>query len=497
MKISLSFIARSVLLFVLVIAMLLLVNKILLPKTYYTHDWPSTSTFAGFYQMDKNSVDVLFFGSSHGVSSFIPQEIYDQYGICSYNLSSEQQNPFVSYYWLKEACKYQTPKAVVLESFIFFPYNGAEALNSSESCTRYAFDAMRYSDIKAEAIADIELYDKNQDARTYYWTNKRFHTRIKGNLGENDFLFSEIESHNDMKGYSCLNQHCGLEFVPFAADDSVEAVPMVPLMEEYVIKIVEYCRENHIDLIIVSTPSQGQTQGHNKSLRSFCKEHDVEYVDFNMNTIYASIAYNFANDNYDGGHLAYWGAIKVSDYLGTFLQKRGVPAKSDPQWEESRVFYNHMIQKAKLKDIVDINEYLEAIKDQGFAVFISAKDDASCGLSEQTVERLRQLGLAPSITGHDSFRASYYAVLIPGKQPIEYSSMSAIQTQGQFRNGKSYYSLLSAGLECGNASSIIIDGYEYSTNYRGLNIVVYDPISRQVFDSVCFDTCDAANPAIR
>lgn len=65
--------------------------------------------------MQKDTVDVLFLGSSHGVTSFLPQELYNQYGITGYNLGCEQQGMVTSYYWLKEALRYQSPKAVVLD----------------------------------------------------------------------------------------------------------------------------------------------------------------------------------------------------------------------------------------------------------------------------------------------------------------------------------------------------------------------------------------------
>jgi len=58
-------------------------EKLLTPKYYYTDKWPTTTTYSDFYRLNKNSADVLFFGSSHAVSAFNPQELYDRYGITS------------------------------------------------------------------------------------------------------------------------------------------------------------------------------------------------------------------------------------------------------------------------------------------------------------------------------------------------------------------------------------------------------------------------------
>lgn len=97
-------------------------NELLKPKYYYTEIWPTTNTYLDFYKLEKNSVDVLLFGSSHAVTAFNPQVLYDNYGITSYNLGCEQQSPLITYYWLREALKYQTPKVVIIDTYTFHKY---------------------------------------------------------------------------------------------------------------------------------------------------------------------------------------------------------------------------------------------------------------------------------------------------------------------------------------------------------------------------------------
>ena len=116
-----KFLLKAAVLTVVVLLFVTFVNRMFVMKKYYDTTWPSTSSFADFYQLDKNTVDVLFLGSSHGVSSFSPPKLYDDYSIRSYNLSSELQSLLVSYYWLKEALRYQTPKVVVLDTYIAYP----------------------------------------------------------------------------------------------------------------------------------------------------------------------------------------------------------------------------------------------------------------------------------------------------------------------------------------------------------------------------------------
>ena len=83
-----------------------------------------------FYKQPKNSIDVLFLGSSRVHCDIDPAILYKEYGISSYNFSSGLQTLLFSYVRLKEALKTQRPKLIVLEGsmlssdvFFYSDYN--------------------------------------------------------------------------------------------------------------------------------------------------------------------------------------------------------------------------------------------------------------------------------------------------------------------------------------------------------------------------------------
>ena len=181
-----------------------MVNTCLKPKYYYNQMWPSTNTYLDFYNLDKNSVDVLFLGSSHAMCTFNPQIIYDTYGITSYNLASEQQSLVVSYYWLREALKYQTPKVVVLDTYMLYKFGANYVyndMNCSEGSVRKAMDGMRPSPLKWEAARTIAQIDPTQSALSYLFLNIRYHARWN-NLNEDDFTESSMIEHGGVKGFT-------------------------------------------------------------------------------------------------------------------------------------------------------------------------------------------------------------------------------------------------------------------------------------------------------
>lgn len=45
----------------------------------------------------------IFLGASITINGITPTELYRDYGICAYNLGTEQQPVMASYYWMLEA----------------------------------------------------------------------------------------------------------------------------------------------------------------------------------------------------------------------------------------------------------------------------------------------------------------------------------------------------------------------------------------------------------
>ncbi|MEG2769363.1 MAG: hypothetical protein RR902_00930 [Oscillospiraceae bacterium] len=74
----------------------------------------------GFYAEEKNTMDVIYLGSSAAYVNINPIEIWKKQGITGYTLGSSMQRMWISEYYLKETLKRQNPKVVVLEMYSTF-----------------------------------------------------------------------------------------------------------------------------------------------------------------------------------------------------------------------------------------------------------------------------------------------------------------------------------------------------------------------------------------
>lgn len=471
--------------------------QVIVPKFFFNSSWPATSAYLGFYQMEENTADVLFFGSSHAASHFLPQELYDSCKITGYNLGCEQQNLVTSYFWLKEALRFQKPGAVVLDCYMLFPYNTNEPLNTAESCTRKAMDYMKWSPVKIEAAAAICRLDENQSLASYYFPNIRYHTRWTGLL-EDDFSFREMSGHAELKGYAPQAAFCGAEnFAPFEQGEAEQAEEMVPLMKEYLDLIESLCRKEDIRLVLVKTPSVTQNAAKSLALQQYADAHGLHFLDFNEKSLYRKTGLDFKTDSCDGGHGSLWGAQKVTRQIGRSLKSwYGMGGHSDAQWEETRAYYEGIIKDCELTHITDMEEYTKAVRDERYSVFLSVKDECTANLKESVIKNLRELGLQAALQGE--YGCSYLAAVSNGNAVVEQSGYQELEAEGTVRGGLVTYEMTSAGNRCGNAeASIKINGSEYCKNGRGMNFVVYNCDTRKIVDSVCFDTYEEGSVAVR
>ena len=74
----------------------------------------------GIFSEPKDSIDTVFIGDSEVYHSFIPLNIWRDYGITSYDVSSPSQKLVYSMEFLKKTFENQSPKIVFLETNAIF-----------------------------------------------------------------------------------------------------------------------------------------------------------------------------------------------------------------------------------------------------------------------------------------------------------------------------------------------------------------------------------------
>ncbi len=303
------------------VLLLSLLTPVFVPK--YGDTFGTTVVMDGFYELEDNSIDVLFLGSSQIMTAISPVQIYEKTGISSYNLGTEQQNMVLSYYLLKEALRFQTPQIVFLDVFFLFPYNdNPSPLNSSEEFVRKPIDYMKWSANKWETIRTICSLDTGHDMKNYLFPFLRFHSRWN-DLTLEDFTYLLKDKTNPLLGFSVTEEKEPQDFQGFEPEDPSLTEELPDTMELYFKKIVSLCQEKNITLVLIKTPrGDGSFEEirHN-TVAKLAEENELVFIDFNERSLLEEIGFDPENDYMDFSHINCYGAEKLTDYLACYLSK--------------------------------------------------------------------------------------------------------------------------------------------------------------------------------
>lgn len=261
------------------------------------------------YDEPKHSVDVLFMGSSHMLNAVSPMDLWAEHGIASLNYAQNGQVLPVTYYALQEALRYQSPKLVVLDIYKVVQ----DSLIDSKASLHFTLDNMTFGLPKLRAIFDLL---PAEDRAEYLVDLLAYHSRWS-ELTEEDFR----PKNTFEKGAEALfsvDDRSGFEVLPVT-----ETAPPVAVALEYLEKIINLCREEGIDLLLIATPfttpeeDDLSRQQVVNAMAEYAAEQDLPFLNF-MHEVEA-MDFSFATDMADMYHVNLAGMKKVTFHLGEYL----------------------------------------------------------------------------------------------------------------------------------------------------------------------------------
>ena len=466
---------RFALFFIILTPILLCVNGVLEPKYYFGNAlWPTTSSYAGFYQMDHDSVDVLFFGSSYCVNSFNPQQLYDEYGIRSYNLGSEQQSAPLSYWWLREALEYQSPKIVVLETRYLFDHD-AGSLNMIEGMVRKTLDPMRLSPNKIAAVSQLCALDPTYDAKSFYLTNLRFHTRWK-QLGQVDFDRSMWDK-SPLKGYAPTDFVIEHPFVPFDSVSDAREEPFHPVMKDYLDKMVDLCNAKGTGFVLVTIPDEfSVTKAQHNALAAYAKRRGIPFYDFTMKDLYDSLGITSVKENATY-HQNVAGSIKFNRRFGQILRDElHIEPVDDMQWSTTAPYWQNVQSIYSLKGETDATKWARMLQAGDYTLFTVTNGDVAAATAQQFLtEAFASRGIDPR-----DMHADGCTVREPSNMLFDPEHLEGTVENARFRY------VLTSTKQDDAVASIKFDGATYRLGNQGILMLVYDRQLTQVADVAQF-----------
>lgn len=452
----------------------------------YKHDEYDANNYFDFdylYDLPKDSLDVVYLGTSQFHMGITPLEIWKKYGITGANFTSSANRAWLAYYMLEEILKYQNPKVVVMDAALI------RGGNNNVVGNRRIISQFRFSPLKLEALYNcLELKGKSIDEMINISSEFfAYHDRWDS-LTQYDFA-DDVSSYAYQKGYLL-----SISSTPHSNIDYEEYhTPVIFKIEEqtklYMEKIKKLCDEKEIEIMVTKLPSEMWNPTYSKIVEDWADENQALFLDMTQKKILRKMNFDLEKDYLDFNHINYSGAELVSDYLGSYLTENyefdEKSEKIEAAWDADYKKYEDYRSTYMLKLANNLTDFIELAKQPDYVICFSIKDEATQGLTDQELEELQSLGI--NIDFAQNYRGSMVAIVDNGE--------TVIQNFGQEEQICEYHpyenleiEMISKGYNAGNQSSIVINGQEYSKNLRGMNVVVYDKKKNEVICSSVFDT---------
>ena len=311
-------------------------------------------SFHDFYEEDE--VDTLFLGSSHSVYSINAEKLTEDTGKSVFNLATSGQNCIGGYYVIRDAIAHQNIQHIYYEVSIY-------KLTEEESHETGTYIISDYLD---SLSSRVELLN------AAFGSDKLINSYLRLRRNFNPSNFSALSKVGQV-----IKEKCSADYTDYVADEdylgrgqwtydkslayegtisintnskTFDKFDVEDVQEEewdYLVKIIDLCQENDIDLTFYITP---YSEYYLKSFEGYdavtqlvydlAEERNIDLLDFNcVKNEYLQFS---LTDYADMDHLRSEQSGKVADFLELYMQ--------DPDGD---YFYDNWREKYAEDDTVD------------------------------------------------------------------------------------------------------------------------------------------------
>ena len=323
MKDTQKFFVKTVAFLVLLGLILYPVQKVMARKSL-DRPWDMTNKVGGFYN-EEDRFEVMYFGPSHAYAAFSPLAIWEETGVKSYVLATQQQPMWATYTYVKEALKTQSPALVVVEFRMAFSDQEYFAEKDTIPVSYAYMDDLALSWDKVK-LAGQSAPDRESRFGLLF-NFMMYHSRWK-EMHRSDFTFRRSQVRDPYKG-----------FVMLAPQETPQPRPPIetvggttPLLEKnqyWLEEIIKLCQEKGVELWLIKTPCNLELEEKPmlNTVKATAERYNVPFHDFNEDYYSMGLTQDMF---YDAHHLDALGADRFSRYFAGVLAVARPNLETDP-----------------------------------------------------------------------------------------------------------------------------------------------------------------------
>ncbi|MCR4895923.1 MAG: hypothetical protein K5891_04000 [Lachnospiraceae bacterium] len=453
----------------------LLLLLLVLSCTYRVLSWKDT---AGDYlscreMLDAtpgDTVDVFFAGTSHVYCGIYPGVLWSEYGIASFDLAVSDQTKEETLAYLKNACKKQSPKVVVVDLFALTYDTHSEPGNLYRNLANLPFGP-EYVKLLGQEVSK-EAFPE------YLLKWPIVHERY-AELGKYDFVSYPPSRFVKGELYSDLT-----ESLDPASLQSIPAGELSDTNVAFLEGLLELSREEGFIPVLTVLPFSQTTEAGEQISAAYSYAENAGINVISAEDIMRLCALDPAADFRDGSHLNASGAEKVSHLFGEILatsfaltDHRGDLRYAS--WDRDLIYLEHQKLLSYLRQTEDAAQYLRCLSSHPDLQVIFSLEADYMERNNIYYEPLSAFGLT-----YEEYAAGGKWITQQGKaQLLHPNDPSAKPVTKKLEGGKLLQTAFHGDL---SEQNLLLDGEDLSNQFYFLKVIVYDPLTGEILDSKGF-----------
>lgn len=321
---------------------------------------------------DPGKFDIWMMGTSHVYYTVQPLELYDKYGVTSYDIAEPAGHISQSYWTMMCALDKATPDMIVLD---VYELHMDTKLSTERPKLHTNFDKIPMSTTKIKGLWDLTDGNILQflDLMYPYYYRCR---KIRATEWEN-ILHPTYASAKGAKLRGNIKDISNKKLIP--QDDVIEEENV---SMQYLVKIIEECRARDIDLVLTAWPYYGHKANQRglNSAKAIAEKYDVPLIDIRYDDL-MDTRYNFK----DMSHVNYSGAHKLTSLLGDYIHNHfelkdyhGTNTDTEKEWDKALKRYKNIL-KSRIQETTGLRIMLVWLSSDYFSadIYVGSTPDST------------------------------------------------------------------------------------------------------------------------
>lgn len=385
----------------------------------------SEKYFSEFWDNPKE-YDVWFMGSSHVYCSILPMDLWEQYGIRSYNLGASGSSLTQTYWTLMCALEQSQPEVLVVD--IYHAELDSKHEDGKSDLVHTGFDRIPFSAVKVRGVCDI--FDTWEERIEYLWKFSLYHNRWE-ELEESDFHVQRCETKG-ARLWNGIKDNSDFYGIPKEEMSDGDTLGFL-----YLRKIIEECQRRGIDLVLTRIPFCSKKEEVQRAM-NFVPKVAEEYGVAFLNMQYEENLLEYGTDFSNKTHVNILGARKITRYVGDYLSEhfrltdyRQYEEVSE-RWEDDYESYLRL-RLDEMRKAKKITSYVQWLADDRYTCYMYKGKEPE-GVLAKEIAQLKNLTYISLEEAEDRMGGKIkgdYALFVEG-------SKGEVLDKAVFNKGKRY-----------------------------------------------------------